>query len=163
MSSARESHGERPNPNIEQTLVLLAKAFVLGAEEIARLGGVTPQQWAAMHQIHLAGKNGLPPSALADIAETSRANITKIVSRLARIGFVSARPDPADGRGKRFVLTRTGKKTLETMNREKQARIRTALQEFSAGERASLQLLAQRLVKRLAAPGRRPTGRSETA
>ena len=111
--------GNPRTEGLEQTLVDLARAFIALGEEIAALGGVTAQQWAILHQVGAAGDGGITPSGLATLNGTSRANITKLVARLGRIGQVAAFPCPVDGRQKRLVLAVAGQRALLRMNAEK--------------------------------------------
>ena len=153
--------GDPKTEGLEQTLVDLARAFVSLGEEIAALGGVTPQQWAILHQVGAAGDAGISPSDLATLNGTSRANITKLVARLGRIGQVAALPSPVDGRQKRLALTVAGQRALLRMNGEKAYRLARALEAFSTKERAELGQLAGTLLRDLGAG--RPRGRPTAA
>lgn len=156
--------------DLGQTLIHLAQAFIALGEEIAALGGVTPQQWAVLHLVGAAGDAALAPSELAAASGTSRANVTKLVARLGRLGFVATLPSPSDGRQKRLVLTAAGDRALSRMNAEKASRLAHTLEAFSPADQAALGRLAGTLLRELArdrtptasarpAPGGRPRPR----
>ncbi|MBA4181449.1 MAG: hypothetical protein C0506_12735 [Anaerolinea sp.] len=143
---------DKPLPRDErlrQTLILLAKAFVFLGEEIAASGGVTAQQWAVLHQIGAAGEEGLLPSELAAANNTSRANITKFISRLGRLGYLAVSPSRTDRRKKLLRLTAAGQSALAKMDTEKRARLDEVLEAFAPRERADLLRLAEGLLRRL--------------
>ncbi len=153
MTRAATRPDRKPLPgddDLGQTLILLAKAFIFLGEEIAATGGVTAQQWAVLHQIGAAGEGGLLPSELAAANKTSRANVTKFISRLGRIGYLAVSPSRTDGRKKRLRLTRAGQRTLARMDTEKRDRLNEVIGDFAPGERADLLRLAGRLLLRLA-------------
>lgn len=143
---------------LAQTLILLAKTFVFLGEEIAASGGVTAQQWAVMHEIGAAGDAGLLPSKLAVANRTSRANVTRFIARLDRLGYLAVSPSPTDRRKKYLRLSTTGQAVLTKMDAEKRSRLDAALQSFASGERADLTRLAERLLRQLSWPrtGERP-------
>ncbi|MBI5070854.1 MAG: MarR family transcriptional regulator [Deltaproteobacteria bacterium] len=136
-------------PDLPQTLVHLAQTFLVLGEEIAAGAGLTPQQWAVLHQVGAAGGEGVLPSAIAEASGTSRANVTKLVRGLTRLALVRVGSDPADGRQRRLRLTPSGARVLRRLDGEKARRITAALEGLAASERATLHRLGSRLLSRL--------------
>ena len=73
-----------------------------------------------LDQAHLAlfqypGPDGARPSELAARLRVSKQAINYLLGELERLGYLDRRPDPDDQRSKRVVLTRRGRRAVETI------------------------------------------------
>lgn len=132
-----------------EALVSLATNLVFLSEEIALGGGVTAVQWAVLHHVGSAGPDGLSPSAIAEAIRTTRPNVTKIIARLQRGGYIDATASAADGRRKNVRLTRSGARVLDAMNAEKARRVGMAMAALTDTERRAFWDIAQWLLESL--------------
>jgi DNA-binding MarR family transcriptional regulator len=62
--------------------------------------------------VHLARNEGIRQVDLAEILEVQPITLARLIDQLAAIGLVERRPDPADRRAFRLVLTRAAKPVL---------------------------------------------------
>jgi MarR family transcriptional regulator for hemolysin len=69
--------------------------------------GLTQAQCRAL--LHLARNEGLRQVDLAEILEVQPITLARLIDQLAEADLVERRPDPADRRAFRLVLTRTAK------------------------------------------------------
>lgn len=60
-------------------------------------------------------QDGVRQQALVDPVLGDRANISRHVAHLERLGFVARRPDPEDGRAQLVHLTRSGQRHFEAL------------------------------------------------
>jgi DNA-binding MarR family transcriptional regulator len=71
--------------------------------------GVTTQQWAILGALSRPGLDeGMAVGELVDYLKVSRQNLTGIVDRLEKLGFLQKARDPTDGRSRRVRLTGAG-------------------------------------------------------
>ena len=88
---------------------LLRKRF----DRRARALGLTRAQWRVL--VHLAPRQGLNQSALADILELDNVTLGRHVDRLEATGWLERRADPADRRAWRLHLTDQARPILGRM------------------------------------------------
>lgn len=79
----------------------------------ARAMGMTRAQWRVL--VHLAPRQGINQSALAEILELDNVTLGRHVDRLETTGWLERRPDPEDRRAWRLHLTAKAKPTLDLM------------------------------------------------
>jgi MarR family transcriptional regulator, transcriptional regulator for hemolysin len=72
--------------------------------------GLTQAQCRAL--LHLSRNEGLRQVDLAEILEVQPITLARLIDQLAEIDLVERRPDPADRRAFRLVLTRAAKPIL---------------------------------------------------
>ena len=138
-----------PDTGAGDALVSLATNLLFLSEEIASSGGVTAAQWAVMHHLGVAGPGGLSPSEIALITRTTRPNVTKIVARLQRGGYVEAEASIVDGRRRQVRLTGKGKQVLARMNAEKARRVDIAMSALTDADKDAFRRIVDRLVENL--------------
>lgn len=115
-------------PSVEDSAVLvlfdLANHLFKGGERLARLAGLTTQQWLVL--LDIAGDPNFPapagrrrdaaggvlPSSIARDRGISRASVSAVVSQLLDRGLLRQAEDPADGRRRRLVVTDAGRRSL---------------------------------------------------
>lgn len=65
--------------------------------------GLTQAQWQAL--AHIARKEGMKQSELADILEVQPISVARLIDRMETAGWVERRPDPSDRRATNLHLT----------------------------------------------------------
>lgn len=95
-------------------------------DERAQNLGLTRAQWRVL--VHLAGREGLNQSSLAEILELDTVTLGRHIDRLERDGWLERRPDPADRRAWRLYLTAASRPTLEKMEAVATDTISSAMQ-----------------------------------
>jgi MarR family transcriptional regulator for hemolysin len=141
--------------DVEQAIVLtlldLANHLNRNAERLARLGGLTAQQWLLLR--HVARRShGDEPSAeggvlASDIAlarGVSRSNVSALLAGLLDRGLVRQIEDPHDRRRRKLVPTPAGLRALEEIEPARQAANRELLRPLDVAERARLLSSLQR-------------------
>jgi DNA-binding MarR family transcriptional regulator len=116
----------------------------LVADELARRGfaDLRPSLLAVGQHV---GADGTRITELAERAQLTKATVVHAVDELERLGYVTRRPDPADGRAK-LVMTTARARKAERAAREATVQIRDAWAEL-IGERdmAALEDVLRRL------------------
>ena len=136
----------------ERIVVEVFRAASLLAGEGNRLAGtlgLTQQQWVLLAAVARAGPEGLPLSALGRSLLVTKANITGMVDRLERDGYVSREDHPSDRRVTRARLTQKGRRFLDAIGPLQEAWNRRAFGGFSRTDQASLLRLLERQVHAL--------------
>ena len=104
-------------PSLDERLVLdVFRASSLLAKAGNRLAGslgLTQQQWVCLAAIARGGREGLPLSQLGKSLLVTKANVTGMVDRLERDGYVSREAHPSDRRVTRARLTAKGRQFLD--------------------------------------------------
>ena len=90
---------------------LLRKRF----EQTARGLGLTRAQWQVL--AHLAQKEGIQQSALADLIEIEPITLVRILDRLQAAGLIERRPHPRDRRIWLLYLTQKARPALLEMRK----------------------------------------------
>jgi len=107
------------------------------------------------YQVLTAAGRGEPSSqlALAQKLGVDRTVMTYLLDDLETGGLIQRRPDPADRRARRVVLTDAGQARLCDLERRFRAAEEHLLDPLDAGERTVLRGLLQRLATRSDLPG----------
>jgi DNA-binding MarR family transcriptional regulator len=98
---------------------LIVGVIQLGNLFARRLGpmfektNLTPQQWAILNVVAKSGPTTL--AALARKMIVSKQNMTGMVGRLRKAGYLERNDDPSDLRSARVVLTRRGRAVVEKL------------------------------------------------
>jgi len=103
-----------------------------------------PQQFATLERLRELGPTS--QNRLGEAVGMPRANIHKMVERLAARGLVAATPDPDDARRRLVTLTPAGRRLTTRLIPLDQASTEDALAELSAQERRELYRLLRRVV-----------------
>lgn len=126
--------------------VVQVRLFQLYYERLGRLG-VSPGAFAALSVIH--SNPGVPHGALTEALAARGPNVTKLVDKLVRDGWVERRALPKDGRTRGHFLTPAGRAKAETVIKAGLAHDRFATSALSTSERASLLRLLAKLDRAL--------------
>ena len=126
---------------------LAARVMFSHWRRIVRERGATPPQIWLLRT--LAERGGATPKELADEMCVTPANITGLVRKLERHGFVTRRRDEKDGRVVRLVASPKALAGLAAMRKAAGSQAATAFEDWSVED---IQRLSQ-MLRRLAAQG----------
>jgi DNA-binding MarR family transcriptional regulator len=119
----------------------LANVWGQVGNRLAGTYGLTAQQWLALTSIGLAGDAGITPTEVGKSALVSPQNVTGLLDRLERAGYVQRKAVGGDRRSYRVQLSEKGKKVLRALNPLGTAWARKAAAELSSEKLATLQTL----------------------
>ena len=134
MSSPLPSLDERIVLTVFRAANLLAKA----GNRLAGSLGLTQQQWVLLAAIARGGREGVPLSTLGRNLLVTKANITGLVDRLERGGYVARAAHPSDRRVTRARLTPRGQRFLAGVAPLQDAWSAGAFRAFGRAEKATL-------------------------
>lgn len=122
-----------------------------GSRSVAAYGSTT-QQWAVLGALSrpTVREQGMTVKELIEFLLLSRQNLTAVLNRLERSGFIERTRTDADGRIRRVRLTAHGSKTWARMLLNIQSYYADALDGFTTEECVTLYRLLDRLKSRLA-------------
>ena len=95
------------------SVIQLGNLFARRLAPMFEKTNLTPQQWTILNVVAKSG-----PTTLAAMARTmivSKQNMTGMVSRLRKAGYLERNDDPSDLRSARVVLTRRGRAVMEKL------------------------------------------------
>ncbi|MGD0222388.1 MAG: MarR family transcriptional regulator [Terriglobia bacterium] len=98
-------------------LMRTADALARGGEEILKLVGLSPNQHNVLRILRGAGEQGLCCREVADRMITRDPDITRLVDRLERRGFLTRSRDSKDRRIITVRITPAGLKTLKELDK----------------------------------------------
>ncbi|MBI3801244.1 MAG: MarR family transcriptional regulator [Deltaproteobacteria bacterium] len=121
-------------PALDLVLCAFRLANVWGqvGNRLAGTYGLTAQQWLALTSIGLAGEAGITPTEIGKSALVSPQNVTGLLDRLERAGYVQRRAVGGDRRSYRVQLSEKGRKVLRALNPLGTTWAQKAAAEFSA-------------------------------
>jgi DNA-binding MarR family transcriptional regulator len=130
-------------PALDLVLCVFRLANVWGqvGNRLAGAYGLTAQQWLALTSIGLAGEAGITPTEIGKNALVSPQNVTGLLDRLERAGYVQRKATGEDRRSYRVQLSEQGRKVLRALNPLGAAWAQKAATELSAEKIATLRSL----------------------
>ena len=137
-----------PELNVGFLLHDVSRLMRASFDQRAQALGLTRAQWRVL--VHLAPRQGINQSALADILELDAVTMGRHVDRLERDGWLERRADPGDRRAWRLHLTEASRPTLERMDRIATEMQAAALDGVSPADRARLIEMLSRIKANLA-------------
>ena len=140
MSTSAPSLDERLVLDVFRASSLLAKA----GNRLAGSLGLTQQQWVLLAAIARGGREGLPLSQLGRSLLVTKANITGMVDRLERDGYVTREDHPGDRRVTRARLTVRGRGFLDRMGPLQDDWTQRAFGKFRRTEKEALLSLLEK-------------------
>jgi DNA-binding MarR family transcriptional regulator len=143
-------HGLDLDQNVGFLLHDVSRLMRARFDQRAQALGLTRAQWRVL--VHLAPRQGLNQSALAEILELDAVTMGRHVDRLERDGWLERRADPGDRRAWRLHLTEAARPTLEQMDAIATEMQAAALAAVTAEDRARLTTILLRIKANLAAP-----------
>lgn len=97
-------------------LVRVSQALLADVEADLKGAGFPPlAQYDALLELRRAGKSGLRPFELQREMLLAQYNLSRLVDRLKRAGYVERRPSDKDGRGHTLHITSAGRDLLRRM------------------------------------------------
>ena len=139
-----------PELNVGFLLHDVSRLMRASFDQRAQALGLTRAQWRVL--IHLAPREGINQSALADILELDAVTMGRHVDRLERDGWLERRADPGDRRAWRLYLTAAAQPTLAQMDAIATEMQAAALDGVPEADRARLAEMLTRIKANLA-PG----------
>lgn len=105
-------------PALELVLCAFRLANVWGqvGNRLAGAYSLTAQQWLALTSIGGAGEAGVTPTEVGKTALVSPQNVTGLLDRLERAGYVQRKPAGGDRRSYRVQLSESGRNVLQALN-----------------------------------------------
>ena len=125
----------------------------------ARALGLTRAQWRVL--VHLAPRQGINQTALADILELDNVTLGRHVDRLETTGWLVRRPDPEDRRAWCLHLTDQARPVLDQMERLAVLTQQEALTGISADELEQLMSTLMSIKRNMLAPDQAETAEDE--
>lgn len=144
---------DRPSKTTVRAWARLMKAqpLVLAAIERAlKVAGLPPLDWFdVLLEVERGGETGLRPFELERAMLIAQYNLSRLVDRMERAGYVARRACEDDGRGQLIVVTATGRAMRRQMWPVYARAIEAAVgQHLSAREAAALDGLLGRLIEK---------------
>ena len=97
-------------------LVRAANQTMDAVESDLKAAGFPPLGWYDVClELSRAGEVGLRPLEIEDHLLLAQHNVSRLVDRMAKAGYVARKAHESDGRGLRIILTAKGHELLEAM------------------------------------------------
>ena len=125
-----------PDSNVGFLLHDVSRLLRVRFDRRARALGLTRAQWRVM--AHLAPRQGINQSSLAEILEVENITLGRHIDRLEHTDWVERRRDPDDRRAWRLYLTDRSRPVLDQMEVLAAETQEEAMAELSASERGRL-------------------------
>jgi len=133
----------------EKVLDVAALLHAAGAAQAELESNLAPLRLSmaklALLRVLLEAGESLPLSHLAGRLACVKSNVTQLVDRLEKDGFVVRKPDPADRRTTLAVLTKSGRDACEKGTRVQQDTDRNLSRSLTSNEARQLAVLLEKL------------------
>jgi DNA-binding MarR family transcriptional regulator len=106
-----------PEQEVLLTLQRTADAFERKLVEVLKPYGVSPTQYNVLRILRGAGKDGLPCGAIAERMVTRDPDITRLLDRLDKMGFITRERGQKDRRVVTTTITEAGLKLLKQLDK----------------------------------------------
>ena len=136
-----------PNARIVLSVFRASAQLARAGNRLAGALGLTQQQWVVLAAIARGKSEGLPLSALGRNLLVTKANITGMVDRLERSGYVTREAHPTDRRVTRARLTPKGRRFLAQVAPLQERWGERAFKPFSRAEKETLLSLIDRCIQ----------------
>ena len=138
-----------PDSNVGFLLHDVSRLLRMRFDRRARAVGLTRAQWRVL--AHLAPRQGINPSSLAEILEVENITLGRHIDRLEDTDWVVRRRDPGDRRAWRLFLTDKSRPVLDQMEVLAAETQEEAMADLSDGERDRLLKLLLTMKRSMAA------------
>jgi DNA-binding MarR family transcriptional regulator len=119
------------------------------SERLAGAFGLSQQQWNLLVSLSRAGDNGMSMSQLGNNLLVTKANMTGMIDRLEREGFVTRRHHTLDRRVIRLELTDKGKEFIREIEGPRDQYTGEMLSDFTLEEREQFHVYLNKLYNKL--------------
>jgi DNA-binding MarR family transcriptional regulator len=100
---------------LTRAVLTTADVFLREGQRLFRPHGITAAQYNVLSALAAAGE-GMSQRALGDVLVVDRSNVTGLVDRMEKAGWVRRADDPADRRVYRVSLTAAGRRLWEKIS-----------------------------------------------
>jgi DNA-binding MarR family transcriptional regulator len=128
-------------------IVRAAEIFKRAHSAVFRNHGLSFPQYNVLRVLESSGNGHNKISDVSRIMLVPGANMTGIVKRLAKAGFIVRKSDPKDDRVTMLQISAKGKRTLQNIEREKDEWLDVLLKGFSRVEKVDLLGKVGQLIK----------------
>lgn len=146
-----ENTGYKNDLNVDEkvmmAIVRVAELFKKDSGAIFQEFGLTFPQYNALRVLDASGKGQNTITNVCKVMLVSGANMTGIVKRLEKSGFLTKKKDPSDDRVTILAITAKGKRTLKKISLKKDHHIRMQLNGFSEEEKEDIVKSLIRMMK----------------
>ncbi|CAM2834958.1 MarR family winged helix-turn-helix transcriptional regulator [Rariglobus hedericola] len=105
---------------LTRAVMTTADVFLRESQRLFRPHGITAAQYNVFSALASAGE-GISQRELGDVLVVDRSNVTGLVDRMEKAGWVKREDDPADRRVYRVILTPAGRRLWEKVSPAYQA------------------------------------------
>jgi DNA-binding MarR family transcriptional regulator len=144
MSEVAEERAESTSVDFGQALGALLRTYLNGAREAVRELPGGPRGFQVMSIAAVSTCDN--QARMAESLGLDRTVMTYLVDDLEKAGLVERRPDPADRRARRVLLTKKGLKSFEGASHRVEAVERAVLAGLSANDAATFRTLLMKVV-----------------
>ena len=116
-SEIKQTKPLTPEQEVLLTLQRTADAFQRRIVEVLKPYGVSGTQYNVLRILRGAGKDGLPCGAIAERMVTHDPDITRLLDRLAKMGFITRERGQRDRRVVTTTITESGLKLLKQLDK----------------------------------------------
>jgi DNA-binding MarR family transcriptional regulator len=113
----KQSKPMTPEQEVLLTIKRTADAFERRLLEMLKPYGVSPTQYNVLRILRGAGKNGLPCGTIAERMVTRDPDITRLLDRLDKMGFITRERGQKDRRVVTTTITEAGLKLLKQLDK----------------------------------------------
>lgn len=99
----------RPDPIVVNEILLTADVFLKESQRLFRPHGLTGAQFNVLNTLARGEPAGLMQRELGEVLVVDRSNVTGLIDRMTRAGWVERRAHPTDRRAHRVALTAAGR------------------------------------------------------
>ena len=146
--------------NIEQSISTKGKEFLYTLLRVSSLFakfvdkylipyGLTEAQYKILELLSQNGRTGMTQVEISEILLVNRSNITGLVDRLEKAGFVNRSSDPKDRRINRIKLKEKAKKALKDLQQPYVTLMTDICKPLNKDEMKTLQFLFGKIEKQL--------------
>ena len=137
-SEIKQTKPLTPQQEVLLTVQRTADAFNRTIALMLKPFGVSGTQYNVLRILRGAGKNGLPCGAIAERMVTRDPDITRLLDRLDKMGFITRNRDQRDRRIVNTTITEAGLKLLKDLDKPVQEISESLVRSLSATEMRQL-------------------------
>lgn len=133
-------------PDLIAAVMSTADAFLRESQRLFRPYGLTGAQYNVLNVL-AARDEAMSQRELSDVLVVDRSNVTGLLDRMEKAGWVKREDDPADRRVYRISLTAAGRKLWARVSPKYEESVTVVTQGLSAAQMKAGMELLQRLEK----------------